>query len=748
MIRIAVWTALGALFCLAAAAVTAKIYFTPERLKKLALEYSSRTLGREVAFDSIELGLSGLSINSLKVSEYPDFKKGVFFSASSFSVKPSFAALLHREIKINSISASGLKMQVKEISKNVYNFQDLLAARQEAPPAQNAAGKTAPAPLTITSLKIRDSRFHYANASGDMTADLAGINFSASGISPSDMFPVETDLRLTVASPYFNGTIPAKLKGRVGLGNWDLSKGRLKIEKASLALGGVKADIKGNLTGFLEPDAKLSIAVRQFSTDDLKAVFPVLPAKILLPGIDADADFKLTAKDLTLRSIAFRAGQLSGQMKGRAAWDPKITYDLSADIKAQTPEFDTTALAGKVKPFPVPHGYKLPLANVSARVLLKNGLADIRDFSLDCDAISIKGRTAVNFSGPSPKAEGSFNADIKNLSRLASIAPALMEPYGLSGAAGVELTYAYSETLSVTGKAAVKGAGAVFAEHRLSELGGSVDFTKDSAVSQKLEGKLDGAAVRASFKVRDLTTHPKAEFDLNLAKLTLKDAPPAQARTEKAKAGEKAGGRQFYADISGQAQVGAIEHPNFNCGPASMKLALTNISEDMKALDGTASFTAGPGRFTELYALAANHKAAKVALYPLIVLGKASTLVKALRLPDFNNVSFDLIEGDYTFAHGLMKLNKSRMTSNVADVNSSGSIDLPAESLNMRVSTKMKQSSGIVTNTPVDMLVKGTFSAPSVKLDIKSIAEQPAVKKAIDKLVPEGSKLLKSLFGK
>jgi hypothetical protein len=35
-----------------------------------------------------------------------------------------------------------------------------------------------------------------------------------------------------------------------------------------------------------------------------------------------------------------------------------------------------------------------------------------------------------------------------------------------------------------------------------------------------------------------------------------------------------------------------------------------------------------------------------------------------------------------------------------------------------------------------------------VKPDVRSIIEQPAVKKAVDKLVPDASKLLKGLFKK
>ena len=96
------WAALAGLLCLAAAAIAAKLYFTPARLKTLTLEYAAKNLGREVTFDSVALGLSGFSITNLRVSEYPNFKKGEFLSAAAFSVRPSFRALLKREIKINS----------------------------------------------------------------------------------------------------------------------------------------------------------------------------------------------------------------------------------------------------------------------------------------------------------------------------------------------------------------------------------------------------------------------------------------------------------------------------------------------------------------------------------------------------------------------------------------------------------------------------------------------------------------------
>ena len=66
----------------------------------------------------------------------------------------------------------------------------------------------------------------------------------------------------------------------------------------------------------------------------------------------------------------------------------------------------------------------------------------------------------------------------------------------------------------------------------------------------------------------------------------------------------------------------------------------------------------------------------------------------------------------------------------------------------MKITTALKKASGISMSVPVGMFVTGTFTDPSVRPDIKSIAEQPAVKKAAKQLAPAAEKLLKGLFKK
>ena len=735
------------LLLLIAAGVGLKLYFTPARIKAVTADYAAKNLRREVSFDSATLNFSGLSITKLKVSEYPDFKRGEFFSADSFSLRPSLRALLRKRVQINSVSAEGLRMRVTEVRKDTYNFSDLIAAGPAPKPAQTAERRPPAAPLAISSLKVKNSRFTYANAAGDMTVTLRDIDLSASGISPDGLFPLEAACAIDVTSPYFTGTVPARLKGRVSMGGWDPAKGRAEIESGAFSLGGVKAEVKGSLTGLMEPDAKLSISVKPFSTADLKTVFKGLPAKVLLPEIDADADFKLTFTGVNLRSVKFAAGPVKGSLRGQAVWEPAVNYALLAEVKAQTPEMDSTVLARKIKQLPIPHGFKLPLTELSATALLKPGSADVRAFSLQTDGLAVSGKARADYAGGAMKASGYARADVKNLARLAAAAPALAAAYAPSGAALADVSFSYGEELTLKGKAALNGLGAAFAGKKLSGLTGTIDFTKDSASAKALEGKLDGENLNASFTARDLSTHPKASFTLKLAKLTLPDLPAA-AQPRAGAAEKKTAGEQFYLDVTGKAEIGAIEHPNFRCGRVTASLDLVNISEDLKSLDGEAAFTTGPGKFSGLYALAEKHKAAKVALFPLLVLQKASKLSKTLRLPDFNNIEFQTIEGDYFFLKGLMKINKSTLLSGMADVASSGTINLPGEQLDMKINTTLKEGSGIRMSAPVGMYVRGTFTEPSMKVDMKSIAEQPAVKKAVQKLAPAADKLLKGLFKK
>ena len=227
LIKISLYT-VGILAALAlAGGLALKLYFTPVRVKRLALEYASSNLKREVDFKSAALSLSGFSITGLRVSEYPDFSKGEFLSAETISVRPELRELIfNRKIKINSVSADGLKLKVLEAKKGTYNFSDMLAVK--APAANSAIPKAtaAPAPLGISRLSVTNSQFSYKNAAGDLACAIKKINLDAENISSDGLFPLEGDFTLNIAMPQFKASMPVYLKGKAALGGWNPQKGR------------------------------------------------------------------------------------------------------------------------------------------------------------------------------------------------------------------------------------------------------------------------------------------------------------------------------------------------------------------------------------------------------------------------------------------------------------------------------------------------------------------------------------------
>ena len=409
-VKVSLWT-VGVLAALALAGGFAlKLYFTPVRVKRLALDYASSNLKREVDFKSAALSLSGFSMAGLRVSEYPDFSKGEFLSAETISVRPALRELVfNRKIKINSVSAGGLKLKVLEIKKGAYNFSDLLAAK--APAADSAAQKAsaAPAPLGISRLSVRNSQFSYKNAAGDLACAVKKINLDAKNISPDGLFPLEGDFTLDIAMPQFKASMPVYLKGKAALGGWDPQKGRAEIEKARISLGAVKLELKGKLANLMEPDAELMLSAKPFSSSDLKPFFPAVPAKILLPAIDVETAFKLTLNKVRLNRLSFKAGPASGALKGDLAWNPRFDYSFEADIKAQIPEMDSAAISKKIKM--IPSGFNIPLTEIKVAAVVKPSAVEAKSFEASSQDIGLSGSAVLKLA-PAMRAEVKLKTDI------------------------------------------------------------------------------------------------------------------------------------------------------------------------------------------------------------------------------------------------------------------------------------------------------------------------------------------------
>ena len=734
LLKLSIWILALALAAALAAFLTLKFYFTPDRIRKLALEYAGKNLRREISLDAATLNLRGFSLKNLKIAEAGGFKNGEFLSAENFSILPDFKALLRKELQINSIRASGVTLYISQAGEDNYNFSDLLSSPQPgAARKQPTGGQTKPVQLGISDISIKNSSIIYTNSDRSMTVTLSGLDLSARSLTSAEMFPFEADFNLGLKSSYLTGEFPVYAKGRAALGGWDPKKGRAEIDKATLKAGKIYFEFKGSLANLVEPDAKISLRVKAFSSTDLKPYFPGVTARILLPALAADTAFKLTSRDIFFKKLDFKAGPALGTMKGRLAWNPVLDYSLAADIKCQTPELDTTEIARKFHS--MPKNIKIPLADVSARLTLSP--KKVRLLAASVAAKSLKASAAGDFTMvPALTASGSLNFSAGDLHDLGEMMPQLRE-YDLTGSASGDFNFSLAKDMDLRGQLSYSGVGAKVFDTRFSEMKGSAGLSKD-LLKADAAGKMESSPVKAALTVKNYSTHPQVMLNSDLAALVLKPSATsggtaAGTTGKKATADKHFSGKPFSFDLTGKTRLGAINHPNFKGGETTIKYDLKNLSTDLDGLSGSASFSVAGGELSNIQQFTNNSSMARIVLYPFTVLGKISRIVTAFKFPDFTNVKFTRIEGDYTFRDGVMNVEKSQLRADTVDADSSGSINLVNDTLNLKVITTPK--AGVNLPVPLGVTIKGPFNNPSVKADVSSVLKQPVIRDTVQKLL-------------
>ncbi|HVE12663.1 MAG TPA: AsmA-like C-terminal region-containing protein, partial [Elusimicrobiota bacterium] len=107
--------------------------------------------------------------------------------------------------------------------------------------------------------------------------------------------------------------------------------------------------------------------------------------------------------------------------------------------------------------------------------------------------------------------------------------------------------------------------------------------------------------------------------------------------------------------------------------------------------------------------------------------------------PDFNNLAYDSIVGDYAFSSGTMALRESRLSGSDANASTTGTIELPTNRLNLLAVVNVR-------NVPFipDLKITGTPDNPVVRPQLP--------KQAVDagkKLLQQGAnQLLKGILGR
>lgn len=516
----------------------------------------------------------------------------------------------------------------------------------------------------------------------------------------------------------------ARLDGDVAFKGGDLKIASLtaKTPQGTVALNGT---VKGATTAKPSPDVSVALALDlpAFKAGDLPVAVSAVPASFTVPAGRLEGNVRAVNEDVSLKNLSFKArgaaitvdGTVAKALAGAPAPDVAVAADLSLP-----------ALTDHDIPFHgVPEGLKMPPSRWAASL-------DYSPRQIKVKSLRVQtGRNDLEVSGAvaDPSGRAVFDLLFKCrsfvLEELTQLTPRTRD-LKLAGSGFFALSVNGTKEKPVFGgKLQFKGLGATVADLPLADFTGTASFDPDRIDVPNLRGKVADGKMEMDLTVKDYAKSPSIELEATLDRFDLGKYLDAKAEVAKerdaavAASQERAGKEAPPPEkptpfaTRGHLNVATLVHPHATVNDVKLGWDLRGITPDLRGLDGDAKVHVGAGRIVKL-GDAVLPKSVKVLLYPVLI-------VQKIRGADLNDINVNQIVGDYGFKDGLMTLRESGLDADALHVTETGTIDLPAEKLDLLVTT---QFGNII---PVDTAVTGTFDQPKTKVKIaKALISDPA----------------------
>lgn len=465
----------------------------------------------------------------------------------------------------------------------------------------------------------------------------------------------------------------------------------------------------------LEVGAKLDLPEIKASV----VPFAKLPEGFVSPAASVEGKVRLRGDDLQVSALRVRtrAGtvDLTGTVKGVTSGKPEPDLDVVAKVSLP-------ALTSKDIPSSaVPPGLQIPPSQWDAA--LSASLDEVKVTALRVvvgkNDLEVSGK-AVGLRSRKPVAALLLKCRSFVLEELTQLSPQTRD-LKLAGSGFFALGVTGRPDKPVLeGKLQFRGLGATVGGLKLSDFTGTAKFDERRIDVPRLKGKVEEGDLEMDLTVKDYSTdEPDIDVVASLTQFDLGKFMAAKAALAKSPEAKKEESR-LSLSARRRFAVGRLIHPNAEARDVEVVWELTGITPDLKRIGGSAKLYSKGGKFTSLGKMATQSKVVKVLLLPFMIFQKIGSIGGIRLFPDFNDVSYTELAGDYAFKDGVMTLQDSHLYSGAGNVTARGTIDLPAERLDLTVTAQV----GHVA--PIDVEVKGTFSEPKTKVKMGKFLAEPA----------------------
>ena len=708
--------------------------FPPEKIQALVLEKLQAALHRQIRLSRADLGLRGLSLQGLEVSEEPDFNAGTLLRAQTIRVLPRLSALLQRRLELADVLLSDWECNVTHRADGTWNVESAPTPSQTpsnnqtalagtasagkpysappslredrvsvtkssgpaalgASPAPGAAGALATA-WNVDRVRLANGTVRYTDNATHAAYTFKNIQISTKHLKPEGTFPA--DLSMDYSGQGLEGRI--ELRGAVDLGGLDPARMIAQWDSLKLRHLGLALESSGQIKDFSAPELSFKASLPKQHLDAESAshwpqwLLPMIP-------IQGEVNLHKTGDRIDLHQVNIIWNSLRAEIQGQVQLQDKGFPVVHLRVK--TGNFSLADMAAFLPPAhrvrPQGQGNIELRVDGPANAPALSGDASLKDMAVSYESQSLSGlRASAKFSPQSiiVETQGIWNRGNFQISLVARNYRTLPE---------------------------IKFNG------QLSELDleSLTKMSSSSGVANASPGESSGALTPTAKAISDQPSEPNNFATDNQSSRSEGGAPTKASSSTSIHA-------------SGQLAIGKITHPNFTASNSTFTWDLQNANIQSR-ITGSAKFKVGTGHFDDLKNVAGENGLVKALLLPITILQKIGDVAHIPLLPSFDKVNFKTITGDYVFQNGVMTIRESHLDSDAAFVTATGKADLVKETLDMHLSTQLLVQG---LSGPIGFKVSGTFSNPSVKPDVASILQQPAV----NQVIQQGTKLLQNLF--
>ena len=638
--------------------IALKVLFPMEKVKEQLQLQVKNKLNREVDFKDFSLSFKGLTITDFALSEKTTFKEGTFVSAKLAKAKIDFKALLHKQIKIETIGLEDFTINMIKDKDGKFNFDDLLSGEEATQTNEPQAEQNEQMfEISAKQLYTKNATINFSDEAQKSNFSLGNLDIQIDNFSLDKEFAVLISCLSKIRTSSLNlDPVLFKIDGLLNLASLDLPKAKAEINDFSITYEKSSLNLKGLIADFKNPQINLSGTLNEIDNNLIKRFTQSEMTPFSIPVINMILSAKINS-DKSLADISQAKISIGNSfIKTRGSLDyskQDIGFSSNTDVSVSLDEVSSIyketlsqfnlkgALSGSIN---ASQSKKL---NVRGNINLKDIGAKLlnKDLEKTNGTITIKSLSDISTG----KLDGQFDG----------------EPWNMT------LTYKKEKNTNID----------------------------------------------LSFYLKKFTLE-----DMNFETLLSKDKNEKEEKTEqdkKTQTESKDSNSDLY-NLKAAITIDKIENNVLTANNFIIKTDIKDFDSTLAKAQGNLTLNTKDVEIRDIDKLMNSSKLLKVMFTSVKIMQKAFDFAKLDNSSITNGIiKCSVIDAEYTLNNGLLSVIKSDIDSDLTVVRATGNADLLKDSINMKIQAQLGKT-GSNGFKPVIINVKGALSDPSYKVDVLS----------------------------